>query len=716
MPLVGRPLLLATRLAMSYPLPLPRHRMLADVWPDDTGSDGAVRVALTRLRAALGGDAVCRENGGYTLASPAQVDADRFQRLVRASGDPAEPRQRLAAVEAALAMWHGTPFDGLEQLPWVEAETIRLEELRDQAIDERFALLLRVDEPSRLIPDLRSELGRDPTRERRAELLAIALYREGRQADALATIDRTRGALRENLGLDPGPALRDLELRILRHDDELLGRASDQRDGGSIDTDSRLRTAAALTRVGAYEEAHAILDAAIAAARRDRDRHPLARALLAAAQTSLLSGLADPHPLIDEARLIGRELGDGHLLARCALVRFGSGTPTDKAQALVDLMEPLDLLPATAPEQIDLLAAAAVVVLFIDASEAADRLLAAADRLHAAAPTARSEIVSLTARSIVGSVRGAEPESVDRWAADALELARATGHADLVVVAIQARLRALYTAGNFVAVDGLLTELDAAAREAALPFGIVRVTLCQATNALARGELDGIQQLIDTSRAEGRRLRTFAAEGAALAQEALLLLELDRRPAVTTLVQPLAARSPANSWHAVLALAGRPQGQPPLLEVARQIRPADDSFAAFSAIAAEVAARSGDADLGAWCLQQLESRGDSTIVVGLGTLVIGFARYFAGLARLATGDADGAARDLEAAARMATENGANLWRGHATVDLADALGRTGRAADRDRARRLITSIRRCASSPRLARRCREVAATLDSAR
>ena len=143
MPLVGRPLLLATRLAMSYPLPLPRHRMLADVWPDDTGSDGAVRVALTRLRAALGGDAVCRENGGYTLASPAQVDADRFQRLVRASGDPAEPRQRLAAVEAALAMWHGTPFDGLEQLPWVEAETIRLEELRDHAIDERFGLLLR---------------------------------------------------------------------------------------------------------------------------------------------------------------------------------------------------------------------------------------------------------------------------------------------------------------------------------------------------------------------------------------------------------------------------------------------------------------------------------------------------------------------------------------------------------------------------------------------
>jgi hypothetical protein len=120
--------------------------------------------------------------------------------------------------------------------------------------------------------------------------------------------------------------------------------------------------------------------------------------------------------------------------------------------------------------------------------------------------------------------------------------------------------------------------------------------------------------------------------------------------------------------------------------------------------------------LGAWCLQPLESRGDRAIVFGLGTIVIGFARYFAGLARLATGDFDGAARDLEAAARMATENGATLWRGHATVELADALGRTGRAADRERARRLLKGIHRCLSSPRLARRCREVTAALDVAR
>ena len=82
-PLTGRQLLLAVRLALVHPVPVPRHRMLADVWPDDTASDGAVRVALTRLRAALGADVVCRVESGYTFSSPTSVDANRFQGLLR---------------------------------------------------------------------------------------------------------------------------------------------------------------------------------------------------------------------------------------------------------------------------------------------------------------------------------------------------------------------------------------------------------------------------------------------------------------------------------------------------------------------------------------------------------------------------------------------------------------------------------------------------------
>jgi hypothetical protein len=311
----------------------------------------------------------------------------------------------------------------------------------------------------------------------------------------------------------------------------------------------------------------------------------------------------------------------------------------------------------------------------------------------------------------VGSVRRADPRLVDDLAASALELARASEQAELVVVSIQARLRALYTAGNLDAVDGLLAELDDSAREAALPFGIVRVTLCGATNALARGELAGVQSLIDTSRSEGRRLRTFAAEGAALSQEVLLLLELDRVSDVVARVRPLAARSPANAWHGVLALCGDPGARAALLDVAHRIRSDDDTFVVFPAVAAEVAAQTEDAELGRWCLEHLEPRGDSTIVVGLGTIVMGFARHFVGLARLATGDLDGAAADLEHAAWMATANGAHLWRGHSTVELADVLARADRPADRERAGALVAALRAgVPSSPRLARRCDEVAA------
>jgi len=715
-PITGRQLLLAARLALAHPVPVPRHRLLADVWPDHTATDGAVRVALTRLRGALGADVICRIDNGYQFSSPTAVDADRFQRLLR-EGTADDAQRRLATLDEALALWSGSAFegfDGAERLPWVETEAIRLQELREQAIDERFALLLRADDQGRVIPDLRSELGRDPTRESRAELLAVALYRAGRQADALATIERTRTTLRDQLGLDPGPSLREVELRILRQDDDLRASAPPA-DHGALDTEGSLHAAAALTKVGAYTEAHTILDDAIAVAREGGDRRVLANVLLAAAQTAAVSGATDPHPLIDEARQIGRELRDGHLLARSALVRFGSGISSDKNAALIELTEPLDLLPSSAPEQVDLLCAAAVLVIFVDASDAADRLLTAAERLHHAAPTTRSEIAWLTARSLVGSLRGVDPGQCEGWSERALDLARSTGEAVLIVMAIQARLRALYSAGRLDEVSDLLEELDRSSREGSMPFGVVRVTLCRATNAMARGEFDAVPELVAASRSEGRRLRTFAAEGAARSQEVLLMLELDQRDELVALVRPVALQWAASAWNAVLALCGDQSMEMPLLEVAGHIRPDEDPFPAFLAIAAEVAARRGDAELGTWCLSHLEPRGDTTIVVGLGTLVMGFARFFAGLARSATGDLEGAAADLERAAWMATANGAHVWRAHATVELADVLARTGRPADRERARLLLDGLATDGgpgSSPRIDRRRAEVLATL----
>jgi hypothetical protein len=235
--------------------------------------------------------------------------------------------------------------------------------------------------------------------------------------------------------------------------------------------------------------------------------------------------------------------------------------------------------------------------------------------------------------------------------------------------------------------------------------------LCQATNALARGDLDAVPHLIASSREVGRRLRTFASQGSTLAQEAVLMLELDRREELVAIARPHAAQSPANVWHGILALCGTLES--PLIDLAPLV-PTDDLFAVFTALAAEVAARAGDVSLGTWCLRHLEPRGASTIMSGLGTLVFGSARHFTGLARVAVGDLDGAAADFEQARSMATANRAHLWGAHSTIELADALRRRGRPDDERAAFCLVDRCldARSARSPRLERRCREVSAML----
>ena len=140
----------------------------------------------------------------------------------------------------------------------------------------------------------------------------------------------------------------------------------------------------------------------------DGDQRTLALALLAQAQALSLSGGGDPHALIDQAQAIARAVGDGQLLAQAALVRVGSGVPEDKTAALVELTEPLELLAADAPERVDLLCAAAVIVTFIDGSPAAERLLDAAQKAHESTRSPRSEAVWLAARSIVAAVHGAD--------------------------------------------------------------------------------------------------------------------------------------------------------------------------------------------------------------------------------------------------------------------------------------------------------------------
>ncbi|MEV0196028.1 BTAD domain-containing putative transcriptional regulator [Nonomuraea sp. NPDC050691] len=156
---------------------------------------------------------------GYLLASE-QVDALRFTDLV----DQAErrpPREALACLEEALDLWRGQPYAEFDDQPWAVVEIRRLNESRLVAVERHAQALLALRRPQAAIATLEAETTANPLRERLWCLLALSLYRTGRQAEALGMLRRAGRLLADQLGLDPGPELRALERDILQHADSL---------------------------------------------------------------------------------------------------------------------------------------------------------------------------------------------------------------------------------------------------------------------------------------------------------------------------------------------------------------------------------------------------------------------------------------------------------------------------------------------------------------
>ncbi|MET7328862.1 BTAD domain-containing putative transcriptional regulator [Nonomuraea sp. NPDC005650] len=156
---------------------------------------------------------------GYVLAA-GDVDAARFEELVSRS-EFQSPRDALAGLDTALGLWRGVPYGEFGEESWALTEVSRLRELRLVALERRARALLDLGRPQAVITDLEAETAENPLRERLWCLLALALYRTGRQADALAVLRRAARLLADQLGLDPGPELRSLEQDILRQADSL---------------------------------------------------------------------------------------------------------------------------------------------------------------------------------------------------------------------------------------------------------------------------------------------------------------------------------------------------------------------------------------------------------------------------------------------------------------------------------------------------------------
>lgn len=197
---------------------VPTERLIDAVWgerPPET-AQAALQVHISKLRRALGPDRIRTRAPGYLFRlEPHELDAARFELLL------AEGR-----VRDALALWRGPALAEYRYEPWAASESARLDELRLAAVEERIDADLARGDHARLVSELEALVREEPLRERLRARLMLALYRCGRQAEALAQYQETRRLLVEELGIEPGDELKSLHRRMLNHDRTLVATPS----------------------------------------------------------------------------------------------------------------------------------------------------------------------------------------------------------------------------------------------------------------------------------------------------------------------------------------------------------------------------------------------------------------------------------------------------------------------------------------------------------
>ena len=269
-----------------------RDSLMDALWGEDAGiGDKRLQMAIARLRKELeppggGGQRRLRTvSGGYLLAvEPGELDADVFAHGVRdgraalAAGDPGAASRLLGE---ALGLWRGPPLAEVSFAEFAQSDIRELEELRLEALESRVEADLELGRHVELVSELEALHVQHPTRERVAGQLMLALYRSGRQSEALGVYQRVRTELLEQLGLEPGPGVRTLQAQILEQSPvlDLDASSSARRPVGSrrapegtiallftdIERSTRLAAELGESWPAVLKDHHALLGAAIAA-------------------------------------------------------------------------------------------------------------------------------------------------------------------------------------------------------------------------------------------------------------------------------------------------------------------------------------------------------------------------------------------------------------------------------------------------------------------
>jgi DNA-binding SARP family transcriptional activator/streptogramin lyase len=203
--------------------PVASERLIDWLWAGQPPAAAAksLQMYVSGLRKVLGESRVETRGRSYLLrVEPGELDLEAFEGLV-AEAEGQDPQQEAALLREGLALYRGEPLSELRYEEVAQSEIARLDELRLQALEQRIDADLACGRERTVLPELEALVTSNPLRERTRAQLMLALYRCGRQADALACYQQGRELLDEQLGLETGPELRELERRILEHDPEL---------------------------------------------------------------------------------------------------------------------------------------------------------------------------------------------------------------------------------------------------------------------------------------------------------------------------------------------------------------------------------------------------------------------------------------------------------------------------------------------------------------
>jgi DNA-binding SARP family transcriptional activator len=202
---------------------VPTERLIEELWGENAPRTASTSLQnfVSQLRKLIGPDVIETRPPGYRLqVDPEQFDLARFERLVLLAREH-EPDRRAALLREALAIWRGQPLGDFVYEPFAQNEINRLEELRLAAVEERIEADLECGGQGELVAELEALVAQHPLRERLRGHLMLALYRAGRQAEALDAFHDARRALVDELGIEPSPELQRLHASILRQETRL---------------------------------------------------------------------------------------------------------------------------------------------------------------------------------------------------------------------------------------------------------------------------------------------------------------------------------------------------------------------------------------------------------------------------------------------------------------------------------------------------------------